>query len=397
MKKSTLAILVIGTLASGLLSHGSNIFYNFLILPLLGVVAYVGLRNKWHFAVLGIGVITFMWQFITMAADGMFAQKLYLETLTGAFSMTFIYLTFVFLGVALGALLTVAFTRNKERTSPMEGTNLEEINQENVATTLKEEIKTSKVEKSHTLIRVVSGVMGLGIILGIASLVNAFTGNPISGKLAQDSAQRYIDAHYSAFDLEISKASYNFKFDTYMVRATSKTSPDTHFSIDVDSFGHVESDDYEGSVLSGSNTYRRLNEGYEDFVEPYIEKNMPYDFDMIIAQLDDREPSAMAKLKRDATYDVAEMPMKGLITVYLYSDDLSWENVAKVTLELNALLEKANLDVTEYTVVLEPLIEKTENRGESFGIYDFPKEKLKNPDLAKEMEVFFNIWNQGQK
>lgn len=362
----TIVILVIGTLIAGLLSHGMYMFYNFLILPLLGLVAYVGLKKKWPLAILGIFLVSGTWQFITMARDGMFEQKMYLETLTGALSMAFIYLSLSLLGTALGSLFTYAFSKSSEA-------------------------------KGKKIMKVLSGLGGLVIILGLGSLTNAFIGNPISAYLAHNGAEKYIEENYEALDLELGKASYNFKFDIYMVRATSKTSPDTYFSIDVDSFGHVESDNYKGSVLSGSNTYRRLNEGFEDFVEPYIEKNMPYEFDMIIAQLDDRESSIIKQLKRDVTYDVTEIPMKSLITVYLYSDDLSWENVAKVTLELDALMEKANLEVAEYTVVLEPLVEETEKKGESFGIYDFPKEKLKSPDLAKEMEAFFNTWNQGKK
>lgn len=361
-----IAILVIGTLIAGLLSHGMYMFYNFLILPLLGLVAYIGLKKKWSLAILGIFLVSGTWQFITIARDGMFEQKMYLETLTGALSMAMIYGSLSLLGTALGSLLTYAFSKSSEA-------------------------------KGSKAIKVLSGLSGLLIVFGLGSFTNAFVGNPISAYLAHNSAQAYIEENYKELNLELGKASYNFKFDHYMVRASSKTSPDTYFSIDVDSFGHVERDNYRGSVLSGSNTYRRLNEGFEDFVEPFIEKNMPYEFDMIIAQLDDREPSIMKQLERDATYEVTDMPMECLVTVYLYSDDLSWGNVAKITLELDALMEKGDLEVAEYTVVLEPLVEKTENRGESFGIYDFPKKMLKSPDLAKEMEAFFKIWNQEKK
>lgn len=376
-KLPLIALLAIGTITSQLLLHGQYIFYNFLILPMMGVVAYVSLKNKCYIAVLGIGVTTFLWQFVSMAADGMFEQKMYLETLSGSISITSLYLFFVFLGIFIGALLSVAFLKVKK-----EHTEIVEV---------------SKRGRGQMVLRVVSGLIGFVLILGIGSLANAFMGNPVSAYLAHNSAQQYVNEKYKDLNLEVGKASFNFKFDHYSVQVKSPSSQDTHFSIEVDSFGHVENDNYRGAVLSRANTYNRLNEVYEKYAEPYIKENMPYEFDMVIAQLNEKNDSLVEKLEIDAVYKPTEMPMKGQITIYLYSDDLSWENVAKVTLELDALMEKANLEVGEYTVVLEPLVEKTENKGQSFGIHDFPKEKLKSPELAKEMENFFNTWNQGQK
>lgn len=337
-----------------------------LIMPILGIVCYLGLKKKWPVAAGIIFLVAFIWQGVTMGRDGMFEQKMYLETLTGAFSMAFIYLGFSLLGIAIGSLFTYALTKTDEK-------------------------------QGKKILRALSGLGGLLIILALGSLANAFVGNPISASLASNGAEKYIGEQYSDLDLTLEKVSYNFKFDNYVVRAKSKTSLDTYFSVNLDSFGHVVSDDYKESVLSGWNTYRRINESFETFGESYIRENLPYEFDMIIAQLDDREPYSMKDLERDKVYEVTNMPMKSLVTVYLYSDDLTWENVAKITLELDALMEKGNLEVAEYTVVLEPLIEKTENKGESFGIYDFPKEGLKSPDLAKAMETFFEDWNQSEK
>ena len=376
-KLPLIALLAIGTITSQLLLHGQYIFYNFLILPMMGVVAYLSLKNKCYIAVLGIGVTTFLWQFVSMAADGMFEQKMYLETLSGSISITSLYLFFVFLGIFIGALLSVAFLKVKK-----EHTEIVEV---------------SKRGRGQMVLRVVSGLIGFVLILGIGSLANAFMGNPVSAYLAHNSAQQYVNEKYKDLNLEVGKASFNFKFDHYSVQVKSSSSQDTHFSIEVDSFGHVENDNYRGAVLSRANTYNRLNEVYEKYAEPYIKENMPYEFDMVIAQLNEKNDSLVEKLEIDAVYKPTEMPMKGQITIYLYSDDLSWGNVAKVTLELDALMEKANLEVGEYTVVLEPLVEKTENKGQSFGIYDFPKEKLKSPELAKDMEDFFNNWNQEQK
>ncbi len=362
----TIGLLVVGTIITEVLFNGMYMFYNFLLLPLLGLVAYVGLRKKWSMVILGIFLTTGIWQFMAMARGGMFEQKMYLETLSGALSMAFIYLFLCLLGTALGALFTYAFSKSDEK-------------------------------QSKKILKTLSGLGGLVIIFGLGSITNAFVGNPVSANLASNGAQKYIGEHYKTLDLNVERASYNFKFDNYVVRVQSKTSPDTYFSVNVDSFGHVISDSYQESVLSGWNTYRRINEEFETFGESYIRKNLPYEFDMIIAQLDDKDPNTMKSLKRDMVYDMKSNPMKGTITIYLYSDDLSWKNVAKVTLALNEIFDKAHIEVSEYTVVLEPPVKKTEKKGKSFGIYDFPKEKLKSPDLAKEMETFFNTWNQGKK
>lgn len=362
-----LMLIVVGTGVAAFLSHGMNVFYNFLILPLVGLITYLGFKKQWPVVMLGVFLVTVIWQFIAMGSDGMFEQKMYLETISGALSMGFIYISLSMVGVALGALFTYAFT------------------------------KISDVSKWKRLFRSVSGLIGIILIVGLASLTNAFIGNPVSASLATNSAQNYARENFSDLDLKVERASYNFKFDHYMVRVSSEKSKDTYFAIYLDSFGHVLEDDYKGNVLSGWNTYRRINEEFDAYTESIIRKQLPYEYDMLIGQLDDREPSAMKNLKRDMDYDLSALPLKGLVTVYVYADDLSWKNVAKVTLELNQVLEAAHIDVAEYTVVLEAKKDESGKRGDSIGIYDFPKEKLELPNLEKEMALFFEAWNKKSK
>lgn len=360
-------LVVMGMVAASLLSHGMSIFYNFLILPVVGLVAYIGLKKQWMAAAVGIFLMATLWQFVTMGMDGMFQQKMYLETLTGALTMGFIYLSLSLVGTALGALFTYALT------------------------------KTPELGQGRKIIRVLSALAGMVLILGLASLTNAFIGNPISASLATNSAQTYIGLQYPDLDLRVDRASYNFKFNHYMVRAKSQKSMDTYFTIYLDSFGHILEDDYKETVLSGWNTYRRINEAFEVYTASLIRKNLPYEYDMVIGQLDDREPSSMRALKRDVDYELNAMPLKGLVTVYVYSEDLSWKNVAQVTLELDQVLEKAHIEVAEYTVVLEAKRDDEGNKGESMGIYDFPKEKLTSPNLEKNMALFFEEWNKKSK
>lgn len=371
----TIIVIVLGTVLPSLLSHGMNIFYNFLILPVLGLMAYIGVKRMWPIPVFGIFLGTCLWQFVAMGMDGMFEQKMYLETLTGAISIGLISLTLVMMGTALGGLFTYAFGKSSESVSeecPPEG-------------------------QGKRLIRAFSGLLGLVLILGLASITNAFIGNPISAGLATNSAKTYIGEQYPQLDLVAEKASYNFKFDHYMVRVKSQKSMDTYFTIDLDSFGHVLEDDYQRSVLSGWNTYKRINDGFDVYVTSVIKKDLPYEYDMIIGQLDDKESSNMKGLERDKVYEPTDMPLKGLVTVYVYSSDLSWKNVAKVTLELNQVLENAHIEVAEYTVILEAKRDEKGNRGDSIGIYDFPKEKLNHPNLEEEMARFFEEWNKKSK
>lgn len=234
----------------------------------------------------------------------------------------------------------------------------------------------------------------IGIILFIT---NSLVGNPVSKALAQKNVKKYVEENYKNLNLEIGETNYNFKSSNYYTFVQSKDSIDTNFSIFSGINGKVIMDSYEDNVLSYWNTYIRLDEDYRNIVEPLIENNLEYNFDMVIAGLDKLDKDS-EKLTLDMKFDINDIPLDEYVTVYLYTDNLTWENVAETALCLDNFLKEHNLNIEKYTVVLKPTSEIEEKKGEYWGVYDFPKNLLKSENLPKVMEEHFNNWNEeGEK
>lgn len=231
----------------------------------------------------------------------------------------------------------------------------------------------------------------IGLILWVT---NSFVGNPISRALATHAINKYLETNYAELNLEVKPAVYNFKIGKYNAWAKSKESVDTHFTVYCTMGGKVTADDFEDRIPSGWNTYTRIEKEYREFVTPIIESNLPYDFYIVLADLERLEKPA-AKLPLDMNLDVYNVPLAAYVTVYLYTDDVSWDNVAGTALELDGLMQENSLAVDQYTVVLKPGSPEEEKKGESLGIYDFPQELLGSDDLPKFMEEYFYQWENG--
>lgn len=235
--------------------------------------------------------------------------------------------------------------------------------------------------------RILAVLTACVLIILILSITNSFVGNPVSKYLADKSAAKYIKEKYSDLNLEADKAGYNFKEKKYIVRVKSKNSIDTHFAIYCKSTGKVLRDDYEMDVLEGFNTWTRVTDQYHKYVEKLLREKLKYQYDMIIGDVNDKsEP----RLEIDKNYDMHDKDLKGSVTVYIYSDNRTWDNVAKVTKEIDKVFSDDNINVDKYTVVLE----NKDKKGDSMGIYDFDKKLLESDNLPAVMKKFFDEWEK---
>lgn len=98
------------------------------------------------------------------------------------------------------------------------------------------------------------------------------------------------------------------------------------------------------------------------------------------------------KLELDKKYDMHDKAIRGSITVYIYSDQRTWDNVAKVTKELDKILADENLNIDKYTVVLDNKEDKSSSQ--SIGIYDFDRKLVNSDNLPKVMEDYYNQWEK---
>lgn len=240
------------------------------------------------------------------------------------------------------------------------------------------------------ILKVIAIGFTLLIITFLFSIVNAFVGNPVSKAIASHEIKDYVKKNFSDMDLKLSKTSYNFKFSNYYTTAQSRTSKDTHFYLHY-SRGKVL-DTYETDVLSGWNTYQRLDDEFNHTVQRLIKDSMPYDYEMLFGTLDKKGKYKTMNLKLDMEFDYTNIPLDGYITAYINTEDVSWDNVAKITLEFDKLMKLSDIKIEQYDVILEPLSKKDNKTGESLGIYEFPQNLLAKENLPQVMKNYMEAW-----
>lgn len=194
-----------------------------------------------------------------------------------------------------------------------------------------------KSSQNNLAVRIVAGLLALILILGILFITNAFVGNPISAMMANRAIDRYINQNYSFLDLEVGKASYNFKTSGYMARANSKTSIDTKFAVYYRN-GEIR-DDYENYVLGGFNTLQRLSDEYSYLAKKIIAQELGFE--------DNKTRVNYKKDEYEDNQDVIELDMKFDRTLPIDS-----EVIINIDLNNNTLEEVAEILIAAHRVFL---------------------------------------------
>lgn len=102
-----LSLLVIGSIIGVALSNSFGMFYNFIIMPVVGVLGYISLKKKWYLAPLGVFILSYLWLFIYGIRDGGFV----IDVLYYPIYFSSIYTFLVLLGVFISKLLNFAFRK----------------------------------------------------------------------------------------------------------------------------------------------------------------------------------------------------------------------------------------------------------------------------------------------
>lgn len=205
------------------------------------------------------------------------------------------------------------------------------------------------------------------VIIGVALfLVNGLFGNPISKSIAQKTAQTHIDKTYPEKDFTIEDVIFNFKDGYYHANITSKKSIDSHFDIAI--YGEkVQYDTYEDKVLTGWNTYQRIDDAYRQMVETVFEDpTFPLTSDIdfgTIELIEDGQTYDYAEadygltldeLELDQTYDMKEIAKtKGHIIYYSQDEDVTIEEAAKQLLTIKQILDDKDIPFYAIDFTLE--------------------------------------------
>lgn len=210
---------------------------------------------------------------------------------------------------------------------------------------------------------------------------NSFFGNPVSASIAKYKISRYVKKEYPDKDLDISKAQYNFKNHDYFCIVQSKDIKDMRFQISLS--GKNIRDSYEFDVAGKYQTFVRLTNEFDKKVEALIESAFPYPTDILIADFD-KSDGIFSNLSLDMPLDITNPPYPAYLTVYMFSEEISYDFLCARLLELHNLMQTNRIPFELYTLVIrEPMPdgEKPNPDGESLHLFDFPVEKLESEDL----------------
>ncbi|MBR2867675.1 MAG: hypothetical protein IKB88_01245 [Clostridia bacterium] len=217
------------------------------------------------------------------------------------------------------------------------------------------------------ILKTVAAIISIVLVVGVCIIANAFMGNPISKHIATNTAEKHLEEKYSDRDFEIEKVIYDFKGGYYHAFIKSQSSTDSHFTLLIDMWGNLGTDNYENDVLTGWNTANRLGDEYREKVDAIIDsQSFPYAVDIGFGDIEfipaeyENDPSVpdyaiiIEDLKLDGKYDINELGSKaGKLTVYLDDETVSYERLAEVILETKKTFDGANVKFYALDFVLE--------------------------------------------
>lgn len=246
------------------------------------------------------------------------------------------------------------------------------------------------------------------ILLSIILLIlNSIYGNPISKSLAEQAADEYMSNNYSDTDFFIEEIVYNFKDGDYYARVKSPSSQDSYFDFRILMTGEINYDSYE-SVLSGWNTYRRIDKKYNEMVgEIFSSEEFPLKSDIDYGKLeyiDEKyrtnrfdEPNYgldIRELELDKEYDIKALGEKyGHIVFYAQDDEISYEKASELLLILKEALDSKDVPFYAISFVLEkPRMEDGSPNRETEAIYtsNFLYSDIYEEGLALRLEKAHN-------
>lgn len=110
-----LTVAVLGALVGLALTENAGIFYNILIMPTIGLIAYFALKKKWYYVPISLFMLTYVWLLITYTSQGMFSDDTtpILSAILLPANWALIYSGLAMLGVIIGLLLKIAFSKEE--------------------------------------------------------------------------------------------------------------------------------------------------------------------------------------------------------------------------------------------------------------------------------------------
>ncbi len=353
-------VLMFGIFYGLSLTAGSGIFYNVVIMPVIGAIGYYLFR--WH----GLYLLPVLLLATHFATNALGLGNEYL-TLPALLSWTGIYCAVAMVGFAIAAL--VHFAMKKRGTKRL------------------------------------ALIVALALFVGVCVFANSLIGNPISSMLAKIAAEDYLEEHFSETDYYVERMGFDFKSVNYYAHIRSDSSMDTQFTLYIDYWGNVTRDTYV-SVLDKYTTasrlqqeYRELTKYFLDTLPPPFQPNSGYGRLMIYQQEEIENPEdhpyvseytiVQDDLILDKEYDIRALgAQSGHLSIHLDSDTLSLEFAADAMLTIREEFDKANIPFRTLDFMLRyPMPEDGPRPDEVIWVEGFPYEAIYEEGLVERIKI----------
>lgn len=200
------------------------------------------------------------------------------------------------------------------------------------------------------------------LTVGLCMAANDLVGNPVSFLLARRAAQNYLNEHYADTDYALDGISFSFKTKSYFAYASAPDSADRYFTLWLDGWGHVQRDDYRQMVEEGDNTARRLSADYRAWADAIMAlPSWPYESEIAFGELtflpsDEGKGYGIDRtaLVPDGEYDIPQLGAQaGHLTVYVEDENVTAERAAEILLDIRRLMDAGGLPFYSIDFVLE--------------------------------------------
>lgn len=102
-----IAVLIVGTVIGIGLTGTMGMFYNFIIMPVIGIISFITLRRKSYIAPIFIFILTYLWQSIALIIE--VKGEIGWWILQAGLFYSLVYMGLVTLGIIIAVLLNFAF------------------------------------------------------------------------------------------------------------------------------------------------------------------------------------------------------------------------------------------------------------------------------------------------
>lgn len=357
------AVAVIILLSAVSVGFGSTeyMFYNILILPVVGIISFFALKQKSCFVPLGIILFSVVYWLIR----GIIGFETIPVALSSGVLWGIIFGGIAFAGIVIGAFCYFVFRKRKGDT------------------------------KKQITLRIIAGVIAFSMIAVVLYFANGLVGNPVSKITAKIQAEKYIEENYPDLDLEKGDVFFNFKTGGYGVPVKAKGSMDVHFTISCDGWGRVRGDTYD-SVLDGFTVWDRINGEYYNMAKKLIaSEEFPYPNDIGFCEIltGDKENYAFKdesvygipreSLVQDFEYDVRELGREhGKLVIYVEDEDVSAKRAAEIMLDITRIFDENDVPFKLIDFTLEH--PRLPNGNKDFTKEDFSVRSFLYEDITEE-------------